>query len=119
MSNVLNNQRVRQSSSRGLEAAVKTFGNPTSRPARLPSSDNAAATVTDDTWLVAHDDPVASLRTTSACVALADLNNDGDYKLVVADNGLLETNMKLKIYKVSVQPRLCWPLYNQFVPLNT
>lgn len=45
-------------------------------------------------WLHAWNDPVAGLRAFSPCVRLADLNGDGDAKLLVA--GL---DKKLRVYK--------------------
>lgn len=50
-------------------------------------------------WLDAHYDPVANLFTFSSCVALADLQGDGENKLVVGDLGTGLYNMKLKVYK--------------------
>eukprot|EP00111_Clytia_hemisphaerica_P010146 TCONS_00029654-protein len=50
-------------------------------------------------WLDAHFNPVASLNTFTSCIALADLQADGEYKLVVADLGTGQSNMKLKVYK--------------------
>uniref|UniRef100_A0A915LDC0 Bardet-Biedl syndrome 1 N-terminal domain-containing protein n=1 Tax=Romanomermis culicivorax TaxID=13658 RepID=A0A915LDC0_ROMCU len=53
-------------------------------------------------WLTAHFDPKASLNAVSTCMALADLNGDGDYKLVLADCGAgSQFGMKLKVYKGS------------------
>ena len=45
-------------------------------------------------WLHAWYDPLASLHTTTSLVRLCDVNNDGDYKLLVTD-----LEKKLKIYK--------------------
>jgi len=45
-------------------------------------------------WLHAWHDPVANLKAFGACVRLADLNGDGDSKLLVAGS-----DRKLKIYK--------------------
>ncbi|XP_067831667.1 Bardet-Biedl syndrome 1 protein isoform X2 [Heptranchias perlo] len=50
-------------------------------------------------WLDAHYDPVANLYTFSSCVALADLQGDGENKLVVGDLGTGLYNMTLKVYK--------------------
>ncbi|XP_069750157.1 Bardet-Biedl syndrome 1 protein isoform X2 [Narcine bancroftii] len=50
-------------------------------------------------WLDAHYDPVANLFTFSSCVALADLQGDGENKLVVGDLGAGLYNAKLKVYK--------------------
>ncbi|EDV24075.1 uncharacterized protein TRIADDRAFT_26650, partial [Trichoplax adhaerens] len=50
-------------------------------------------------WLNAHSDPVASLYTFTNCMALADLNGDGDHKLIVADLGTGVYDMKLKVWK--------------------
>ena len=50
-------------------------------------------------WLKAFEDPLASIYTFSCCVALCDLTGDGDTKLVVADLGTVNYNMKLRVYK--------------------
>ncbi|KAM4623579.1 BBSome complex member BBS1 isoform 2-T2 [Polymixia lowei] len=50
-------------------------------------------------WLDAHYDPVASLYTFSSCIDLADLNGDGENKLVIGDLGTGSSNMKLKVYR--------------------
>ncbi|XP_069501037.1 BBSome complex member BBS1 [Ambystoma mexicanum] len=50
-------------------------------------------------WLDAHYDPVANLYTFSSCTALADLQGDGESKLVVGDLGTGLYNMKLKVFK--------------------
>ncbi|XP_021370593.1 Bardet-Biedl syndrome 1 protein-like [Mizuhopecten yessoensis] len=50
-------------------------------------------------WLDAYHDPVASLYTLTQCVALSDIQADGDWKLVIADLGTGAYNMKLKVYK--------------------
>ncbi|CAI7999114.1 Bardet-Biedl syndrome 1 protein homolog, partial [Geodia barretti] len=50
-------------------------------------------------WLDAHYDPVASLYTFSSCMALEDLNRDGDHKFLVGDLGSGHSDMKLKVYK--------------------
>ncbi|XP_022090954.1 Bardet-Biedl syndrome 1 protein-like isoform X2 [Acanthaster planci] len=50
-------------------------------------------------WLDAHFDPVANLYTFSSCMALSDINGDGENKLVIADLGSGSSNMKLKVYK--------------------
>ena len=53
----------------------------------------------DDKWLDAHYDPVASLYTFTQCIALADINADGENKLIIADLGTGMYDMKLKVYK--------------------
>jgi hypothetical protein len=45
-------------------------------------------------WLNAWHDPIASVKAFTNCVRLADLNADGDYKLLIAD-----ADKKLKVYK--------------------
>ncbi|XP_076099954.1 BBSome complex member BBS1-like isoform X2 [Mytilus galloprovincialis] len=50
-------------------------------------------------WLNAYYDPVASLYTLTQCVALSDIQADGDWKLVIADLGTGSYDMKLKVYK--------------------
>lgn len=53
----------------------------------------------NDKWLDAYHDPVASLYTMTQCIALSDIQADGDWKLVIADLGTGSYNMKLKVYK--------------------
>lgn len=50
-------------------------------------------------WINAFSDPLAGLYTFPTCMALADLNGDGDHKLIIADLGTGKYNMKLKVYK--------------------
>ncbi|XP_040826912.1 Bardet-Biedl syndrome 1 protein [Ochotona curzoniae] len=50
-------------------------------------------------WLDAHYDPVANIHTFSACLALADLHGDGEYKLVVGDLGPGAQQPRLKVLK--------------------
>ncbi|XP_065826341.1 Bardet-Biedl syndrome 1 protein homolog isoform X2 [Oscarella lobularis] len=50
-------------------------------------------------WLSAYRDPVASLYTFTSCLGLADLQADGDHKLLVADLGTGSYDMKLKVFK--------------------
>jgi hypothetical protein len=50
-------------------------------------------------WLDAWHDPVAGLKTHSACVRLVDLHGDGDSKLLIAD-----TERKLAVYKGVTHP---------------
>ncbi|XP_058382306.1 Bardet-Biedl syndrome 1 protein isoform X3 [Diceros bicornis minor] len=50
-------------------------------------------------WLDAHYDPVANIHTFSACLALADLHGDGEYKLVVGDLGPGGRQPHLKVLK--------------------
>ncbi|KAM8816045.1 BBSome complex member BBS1 [Rhynchonycteris naso] len=50
-------------------------------------------------WLDAHYDPVANIHTFSACMALADLHGDGEYKLVVGDLGPGGRQSRLKVLK--------------------
>ena len=71
-------------------------------------------------WLEAHRDPLADIYTFSSCVALSDLTGkifatrwergfekvilgDGDNRLVVADLGTGDFNMKLRVYKGTQQ----------------
>lgn len=49
-------------------------------------------------WLQAFHEPSAALYTFSSCIALADLNGDGDHKLIIADLGAGAYSMKLKVY---------------------
>nr|KAF6436978.1 hypothetical protein HJG59_001398 [Molossus molossus] len=50
-------------------------------------------------WLDAHYDPMANIHTFSACLALADLHGDGEYKLVVGDLGPGGQQSRLKVFK--------------------
>ncbi|XP_056657261.1 Bardet-Biedl syndrome 1 protein isoform X1 [Monodelphis domestica] len=50
-------------------------------------------------WLDAHYDPMANIHTFSACLALADLHGDGEYKLVVGDLGPNGRQPRLKVLK--------------------
>lgn len=50
-------------------------------------------------WLDAHYDPVAGLYTFSPCMDLADLNGDGENRLLVGDLGSGSSGMKLKVYR--------------------
>nr|CAD7266899.1 unnamed protein product [Timema shepardi] len=48
-------------------------------------------------WLDAFSEPHASIYTFGCCMALKDLNADGDYKLIIADLGTGATGIKLKV----------------------
>lgn len=50
-------------------------------------------------WLDAFNDLHASIYTFSRCMTLADINADGNYKLIISDLGTGTTNIKLKVYK--------------------
>lgn len=50
-------------------------------------------------WLLALHDPLAGLYTFSSCICFADLFNDGDTKLAIADLGTSVQSVKLNIYK--------------------
>ncbi|TEA11720.1 hypothetical protein DBR06_SOUSAS6910200, partial [Sousa chinensis] len=50
-------------------------------------------------WLDAHYDPMANIHTFSACLQLADLHGDGEYKLVVGDFGPGGQQPRLKVLK--------------------
>ena len=68
----------------------------------VPSSNNptdTSATPPCDTWLNAYQDPVAGINTSSNCMALEDLNGDGENKLIIADAGTTSFDMRLKVYK--------------------
>ena len=56
----------------------------------LTASPPSLTTTLTDAWY----DPVAGISAYSSCIRLADLNGDGDYKLLIADH-----QRKLKIYK--------------------
>jgi hypothetical protein len=48
-------------------------------------------------WLDAFNDSNASIYTFSRCMTFADINADGDYKLIITDLGTGTTNIKLKV----------------------
>nr|XP_002125520.1 Bardet-Biedl syndrome 1 protein homolog [Ciona intestinalis] len=54
---------------------------------------------TNNNWLNAYYDPVAGIYTFPSCIALADLNSDGDNKLVIADLGSGLYKMTLKVFQ--------------------
>ncbi len=55
-----------------------------------------------DKWLNAFSDPLAGLYTFGCCMTLADLQGDGDHKLIIADLGTGKYNMTLKVYKGNI-----------------
>eukprot|EP00276_Gloeochaete_wittrockiana_P008473 CAMPEP_0184664068 /NCGR_PEP_ID=MMETSP0308-20130426/51076_1 /TAXON_ID=38269 /ORGANISM="Gloeochaete witrockiana, Strain SAG 46.84" /LENGTH=592 /DNA_ID=CAMNT_0027107225 /DNA_START=108 /DNA_END=1886 /DNA_ORIENTATION=+ len=62
-----------------------------------PSTANAAEDGKENAqsvWLNAWHDPVAGIKTYTSCVRMADLNGDGDWKLLIAD-----LDRKLKVYR--------------------
>ncbi|XP_051682558.2 BBSome complex member BBS1 isoform X2 [Oryctolagus cuniculus] len=59
----------------------------------------SASTEASSKWLDAHYDPTANIHTFSACLALADLHGDGEYKLVVGDLGPGARQPRLKVLK--------------------
>ncbi|XP_038621064.1 Bardet-Biedl syndrome 1 protein [Tachyglossus aculeatus] len=61
----------------------------------LPASSAEA----NSKWLDAHYDPMANIHTFSACLALADLHGDGEFKLVVGDLGPGARQPRLKVLK--------------------
>ncbi|XP_075223817.1 Bardet-Biedl syndrome 1 [Lycorma delicatula] len=50
-------------------------------------------------WIDAFSDPKAEIQTFTPCLALGDLNADGDYKLILADLGNGSSHVKLKVYR--------------------
>jgi len=66
-------------------------------------------------WLDAFNDLHASIYTFSHCMTLADINADGDYKLIVSDLGTGTSNIKLKV----LSQTYLLLLYNLFYKLNT
>ncbi|KAK2100100.1 Bardet-Biedl syndrome 1 protein [Saguinus oedipus] len=71
--------------------------------AAVSSSDSdgcgAQSNEANSKWLDAHYDPMANIHTFSACLALADLHGDGEYKLVVGDLGPGGQQPRLKVLK--------------------
>ena len=51
-------------------------------------------------WLDAWHDPVSGIKAYSQCLRLADLNGDGDWRLLVADS-----DKKLKVCPRASAPR--------------
>lgn len=66
-------------------------------------------------WLDAFNDLHASIYTFSQCMTLANINADGDYKLIVSDLGTGTSNIKLKVPSQTYLLHL----YNWFYKLNT
>uniref|UniRef100_A0A452U4B6 Bardet-Biedl syndrome 1 n=1 Tax=Ursus maritimus TaxID=29073 RepID=A0A452U4B6_URSMA len=62
-------------------------------------SGRAESSEASSKWLDAHYDPMANIHTFSACLALADLHGDGEYKLVVGDLGPGGQHPRLKVLK--------------------
>ena len=54
-------------------------------------------------WLDAWSDPVAGVKAFTSCMRTADLNGDGDWRLVVAD-----ANKKLKVCSLRGQYNFLW-----------
>ncbi|KAK1335590.1 hypothetical protein QTO34_003382 [Cnephaeus nilssonii] len=63
------------------------------------NSGKAESNEASSKWLDAHYDPLANIHTFSACLALADLHGDGEYKLVVGDLGPGGQQPRLKVLK--------------------
>uniref|UniRef100_A0A5F5PLE9 Bardet-Biedl syndrome 1 n=1 Tax=Equus caballus TaxID=9796 RepID=A0A5F5PLE9_HORSE len=61
--------------------------------------DRAESSEASSKWLDAHYDPMANIHTFSACLVLADLHGDGEYKLAVGDLGPSGRQPCLKVLK--------------------
>lgn len=73
----------------------KPAGGATAASGLLESAaDDQIKAMASSIWLDAYSDPLADLRAFSECMVLADLNGDGDSKLVVADK-----TKRLKVFK--------------------
>ena len=72
--------------------------NRSTRREEVPTSPANTAD-TSDSWISAFQDPVAGINTSSCCMALEDLNGDGENKLIIADVGTTPFDMRLKVYK--------------------
>ena len=59
-----------------------------------PASDETEA-LKSSPWIHGWSDPVAGVCAYPGCMKLADLDDDGEHKLIVADS----LNKKLKVYK--------------------
>lgn len=70
-----------------------------SQKQKKPKKSDDSGISKEGAWLNVHHDPIASLYTFSSCMALEDLNNDGEYKLLVGDLGTGQNNIKLKMYE--------------------
>ncbi len=69
---------------------------------RQPTSQGGPASAQEESealkkspWIHAWSDPVAGVCSYAGCMKVADLDDDGEHKLIVADS----VNKKLKIYK--------------------
>lgn len=63
-------------------------------------------------WINVFYDPIASINTFSQCMTLADINADGDAKLVIADLGTDTGNIKLKVFKGKEMNGSLWLLFH-------
>ena len=70
-----------------------------SRREELPASPAHPTNDSSDSWISAFQDPVAGINTSSCCMALEDLNGDGENKLIIADIGTTPFDIRLKVYK--------------------
>ncbi|KAI6659932.1 Bardet-Biedl syndrome 1 protein-like [Oopsacas minuta] len=66
---------------------------------QVENSPSKNITDASDFWINAYQDPVAGIKTSSSCMALEDLNGDGENKLIIADVGTTPFDMRLKVYK--------------------
>lgn len=82
----------------GPEPVAKaTPGKMAAAPSSDTDSGRAESKEASSKWLDAHYDPMANIHTFSSCLALADLNGDGEYKLVVGDLGPGGQQSRLKV----------------------
>lgn len=90
----------RNQSISGAEDVQKAENAPTVLIAGSISNGEATYRRKSGTWLHAWYDPVAGLRVSShSCINVADLNGDGDHKLLVVDC----EKKKLKVFKGAVK----------------
>ena len=83
----------------GPEAAILTSKKTNQSESAVSSKLTTGHTDPNEKWLLALHDPLSSLYTLSSCICFADIYNEGDVKLVIADLGNGIQNIKLNVYK--------------------
>ena len=86
----------------GAEEAILSSTGGTATSSAVSSKLSTGHSDPSQRWLLALHDPLAGLYTFSSCICFADLFNDGDVKLAIADLGNNLKNVKLNIYKGTV-----------------
>ncbi|RWS29918.1 Bardet-Biedl syndrome 1 protein-like protein [Leptotrombidium deliense] len=82
-------------------SSISSTSTSNKKPQVSHPSDTTTTTNSQSTskWLLAHQDTLACLYTFSSCITFADLQGDGDYKLIIADLGTVLNAMKLNVYR--------------------